>query len=243
MNRRVLSVMAALTVVAASLAIILLFGLIPLPTFGSLIEDPDPVVPGTVAFVRMSGADRPCVHAVPAGGGEQRRVWCADEEMYFAGQFGWTPQGSIAILLSEPRESEGPTWLVIDPGSGRIVRRETVPWGPKEPGSDVMSDRRTWDGSRLVTQRPEPGRVLLRIEKPGEAETRLSLNGPRDYDLVDVQWSPDGQWVLIRDSALRLAVVDVADSSAPGLIAEDVEGAAWFIEGWDRYTIDLDSGS
>jgi hypothetical protein len=140
--------------------------------------------------------------------------------------------------------------VVYDPGDGREIDRldGDLPAGERAPDSrapsaaidDLIRARRVRaDGSRLEVTASD-GRVVLRVRDPqGEARELLRADGPRDYGYPQVQWSPDGRWVLVLDSRERLIVVSEDAGVAPRALAEDAASPAWFIPGRSAYSVEL----
>ncbi len=239
-RKPLLAVAAALAVVVAVSAVIFVYGVIPIPDFPSLAEQPQPI-PGTVAFVRWEGRDGPCIYTIPAGGGQEERVLCGRFE---GGPLAWTPEGNLALLGFQ--EFGGSLVLIVDPTTGWELDRFSL---GREEATDVeqrffrLSERRQEreDGTQLVFggfESDEEAELALRHPN-GSTEELLRLQDvPRDYAFWDAQWSPDGEWVLLVDSEERLVVLDAANPE-PRLLASRAAEPAWFIPGERTYTIDL----
>lgn len=209
-RRPLVAVVLAVVLVGGTILAVLLFGRISLPAFPSLAEHPDPDLEGVVAFTRGQG-DGVCVHVVPASGGTSRELACGSTWDPWPR---WTEEGYISVTDWRA----GARRIVLDPDSGEVVRTETdesEPFGhPGPPGGD----------GRLSTLNDE-GRVEVLIRRPdGSEEVVAEVNGPRDYAIWELSWSPDGRWILAHDSADRLLVVD---RDRIRLLAENVRGAAW----------------
>lgn len=226
----------ALTVAAAVWA----FGVAPLPDYPSLADGPDRSIPGRVAFVRW--AEQACLYVVPASGGEPRRLRCADEGRngmvdWFGGPVGWTRDGRIVVQAFGP---SGPRVIVLDPDSGRVLERIDVeePLGER-PFPEVSA---RGDGARLLVNRAG-GAATLGIA-PVDASPReiARVSGPPSYAFWDARWSPDGEWILVRDSNQNLLVVRAREGATPRLLADRVSGPyAWHVPAYSDHAIDLDS--
>jgi hypothetical protein len=68
------------------------------------------------------------------------------------------------------------------------------------------------------------------------------MSGPPGFAFGEALWSPDGEWVLLRDSNQNLLVLPAREGTRPRLLAERVSGPiAWHIPGIPAGTVDLDS--
>jgi len=83
------------------------------------------------------------------------------------------------------------------------------------------------------------------VSSPGEqAQTVLRLEGPRDYEFVESQWSPDGEWILAVDSRGRLIIVGAGGTPEARMLVETDGDAwlatrvAWWIPNDATYTVD-----
>lgn len=217
-DRRALAAIAAATgVVIAAVVVIVTVGGVTLPAFPSLAAEPDPDIPGSVAYLHDNEED--CVSAVPAGGGEPRRLWCAED---LSGPLEWSEDGVAVRRFA----TSGPERVVVDPESGEIVERGVV--DPGEPPDDGDREER-WrreDGVRLDVVRDQSRARLQRIEPDGSTRTLIDVDAAGRYGFSHPQWSPDGRWALVVDSAQRLIVVDAAGEQA-WLLAEDAREPAW----------------
>ena len=217
------------------------FGVAPLPDYPSLADRPDPSIPGRVAFLRW-GARPPCLYVVPARGGEPRRLRCADDRGedtdWLGGPVGWTRDGDVVLQAFGP---SGPRAIVLDPETGRTLERilgeaplftRTVP-----PDGSVRQD-----GARLLVRRS--GRTAtVGIAPPDARPLEIArVSGPPGFSFWEALWSPDGEWVLLRDSNQNLLVLPARQDARPRLLAERVTGPlAWHVPGLAAGTVDLDS--
>ena len=241
--RRKRAGLAAIGVALAVPAAIWAFGIAPLPDYPALAERPDPSIPGRIAFVRLG--ERPCLYVAAAGGGAERRLLCSDEGSWgrgevawFGGPIRWTRDGRIVVQAFGPAGSEA---IVVDPDTGRLLERIHVEEPLAErplPGSDSVRS----DGASLITRRS--GREATLGFAPVDASPReiARVSGPPTYAFWEARWSPDGQWILVRDSNQDLLVVRAAEGAPLRLLADRVAGPfAWHIPGRDETAIDLDS--
>jgi hypothetical protein len=182
------------------------------------------------------------VYVVPASGGEPRRLRCSNdgggeegESDWLGGPVGWTRDGSIAVQAFDPA---GNQVVVLDPGSGRVRERIAV----DEPlfSHPTESERRA-DGAGILVNR-SAGAATLGIAPAATSPREIArVPGPPGYAFWGAIWSPDGEWILVRDSNQNLLVVRAQESAPLRLLAEQVSGDyAWHVPGLSA-DVDLDS--
>lgn len=241
-RRTTLGLLAAGTVVVATVAIVVAVGWVPLPAMPTLAEQPNPPLAGRVAFVHGTW-DRPCIAVADLADGTTQDLDCGSGS---AMSLAWTTDGDLAVAAwaeYEPRPGDVVV-RVLDPVSGVEVDQRIL----DEPDARWETDRQVRaDGARLLVPADRDGSVDLRVgADDGTTTTLLHLDGPRDYGLVSVQWSPDGAWVLGLDTRGRLFVLGADGDPAPRLVA-DVGGGdvgwtvapAWWMEGEAAQRVDL----
>jgi hypothetical protein len=240
-TRAIAAIVAAAVVVIAAIVIILTVGLVPLPDLPSLADDPDPAIPGTIAYVHGTWEDA-CIAIVPAGGGESSDVWCDRQPPEVVA---FTPDGLLLVSgwFDPPIDARGPAILVIDPQTGEQV--DEVIAEHRVPDRWTADRTRREDGTVLRPDAPERGVAELRVGAPGEQpQTILRLEGPRDYEFIETQWSPDGAWILAVDSRGRLLIVGADGTPAARLLTETdgdqwlATRVAWWIPDNAIYTVD-----
>ena len=65
---------------------------------------------------------------------------------------------------------------------------------------------------------------------------------PPTYTFWEARWSPDGEWILVRDSNQDLLVARAIEGAPLRLLADRVSGPfAWHIPGRATQAIELDS--
>jgi hypothetical protein len=240
-GNRTRAALAAAGVAIAVGAFVWGFGVAPLPEYPSLAAHPDPSIPGRVAFLRW-WAGPPCLYVVPAAGGEARRLRCTDDDGddpdWFGEPLGWTEEGLIVVHAFG---ASGPRAIVLDPETGRTLERIPIP----EPlfARTPPSDRGVRaDGGRLLVR--SSGRTAtLGIAPPDGRPIEVTrVSGPPDFAFWEAVWSPDGEWILVRDSNQNLLVLPARENARPRLLSERVSGpVAWHVPGIAAGTVDLDS--
>jgi hypothetical protein len=130
--------------------------------------------------------------------------------------------------------------IVLDPATGRVLERILVeqPLAERSP----PEARARSDGARLLVDRAG-GAATLGIA-PVDASPRevARVSGPPAYAFWDARWSPDGEWILVRDSNQDLLVVRAREGAPLRLLADRVSGPfAWHLPGRFDDAVDLDS--
>jgi Tol biopolymer transport system component len=238
-SRKVLtSVIASVVVIGVVVGLVLVFAIIPLPTFASLVDEPDTSIPGTVAFSQWDNGDL-CIWTVDAAGGEEPHEVLCDGNIGFADFLpGWTAEG---MLLVQDFRGESQAFRVIDPETGTTLNRVTMDQTdtPRDPvGRDLYTAP---DGSEVYTEN-DPGSPRVVVQSPtGVDRTILEVEGPKDYSFNQATWSPDGEWLLVQDSEGRLLILAAQGDPNPRILVDDSDGwspASWFIPGYTEGTWD-----
>jgi hypothetical protein len=240
-GRRRPAALALAGIAVAVMVVVWAFGVAPLPEYPSLAGRPDPSIPGRIAFVRW-GAQPPCLYVVPARGGEPRRLRCADDRGddtdWLGGPVGWTREGNVVVQAFGP---SGPRAIVLDPETGqeleRIRREAPLFSGTIPPDGSVRRD-----GARLLVRSSDRTATVGIAPPDGQPIELARVSGPPGFAFGEALWSPDGEWVLLRDSNQNLLVLPAREGTRPRLLAERVSGPiAWHIPGIPAGTVDLDS--
>ena len=185
--------------------------------------------------------NEPCLVTVPASGGSVVEwVWCGRQYVEFPS---WTADG-LPVVVDYTAQ---PSYLLIDPTTGTAVNRIPQDNQPGEPvplpyPSAVRQERSTVPGSGPMAGAAGSASVVVRIN--GEDQTILSVeNAPSDYSFIDVQWSPDGAWVLVSDTAGRLLIVGADGNPGARVLVDGLQPygaqAAWYIPGNTTYTVEI----
>ncbi len=242
-------VLAAGGVAVVAIAVILLFGYVPLPAFPSLLEAPDQAIPGEIAYLaEAEGDDEQCLRIVEASGASDRELRCYDgRQGDWPDRVAWTADGEVVVVLYG---QFGPETHVLDAASGELLRtlRSEDPLGdpveepvPPDFRDGSLTSTRNADGARLVVDDGSDGRVTVTVvAADGARKVVLDVEGPFDYWLHDARWSPDGDWFRVTDSRDRLLIGDATADSGVRLLLADARGAAWFVGGVGGDTVDLD---
>lgn len=244
MTKPVGASIAAVVILTATVLLIVLFGFIPLPEVPSLSERPDPAIPGTVAYVDHTGREEACIYRVDASGGDPTKVYC-EPSRFFDSALSWTSEGNIVF---QSFEGFGPETVVIDSETGTELAR--VPASPEdeldEPrmGFEMAFDRiERADGALLATNSDFRGGASVAVSLDGTRRILWEVeDAPQDYQFQNAQWSPDGNWILVSDSAGRLIILAAEGPANPRLLVERNEDGysvpGWYIPGNDTYTVE-----
>ena len=231
--------LAAAAVALAVCIAIWAFGVAPLPDYPSLAAAPDPSIPGQVAFVRWG--ERPCVYVVPGRGGPERRLRCTDDEEdgedWFGGPIAWTRDGRVVVQAYSPAGNRA---IVLDPATGRVLERIPVqePLAERAPPEAEARD----DGARLLVNRSDGAATLGFAPRASSPREVARVGGPPAYRFGEARWSPDGEWILVRDSNQDLLVVRALEGAPLRLLADRVTGPfAWHVPGRFDDAVDVDS--
>jgi hypothetical protein len=236
-RRAVVAIVAAISVLVVVTVVILVFGVIPLPEYPTLSDQPDPAIAGVVAYMEYD--ETPCLFTMAASGGEGHEAWCGREYVEFPA---WTADGLLVVT----DWTAEPTYVLIDPATGSEV--DQVPAGDNLvdgplPYQGVARQERA-DGAKVRTDGIRGGTSSVVVRVDGKDLTILSIEGaPSDYRFYEAQWSPDGEWVLVSDTEGRLLVVGADGTPGARVLVDGLEKwgpqAAWYIPGNDTYTVEI----
>ncbi len=208
------------------------------PSYPSLSAEPDSSIPGTVAYIHHATGQGECLYTVAASGGEPRRVTCKDGRVK---GLAWVSDGRILLRWKVDGQH---LYVQVDADTGKEVS--------SVPAADLSkADRRrtndvldSWYGKKkradgAVLRMPNY-RVIVRFPE-GEKQTILKLDDDvsSTYSFFDMQWAPDGEWVLLSDSEGRLLIVAADGDPSARILAGKGSGytAAWHIPGNPTYTV------
>ena len=228
-RRPFIAVAAAVGVALAVAAVVVVFGIRNVPSFPSLTDHPDRSITGVIAFIDRSNPDSRCINIVDAAGGPVRHVPC---DVTTSGSLTWTPDGRLQVRRFAAGSSQ---FASIDPATATVTTTGTT-LPNRLPGlvSPSTSQTRTFerlDGS-TVRVRGHDGRPELRIVKGSSTRTILKAKGPDDYGFDTASWSPDGRWILVRDSEDRLIIVAADGPPQPRVLATHASNPVWYQPGF-----------
>jgi len=228
-------VVAAIALVVLVAGFILLVGYVPPPSFPD-VSEAAPAPPGTVVFQRWED-QQTCIYTIPAAGGRQDRVACDPE---FGQPLGWTADGHIAVLTYGP---EAARVKVLHPTTGEVVATGAAV-GAEQAMYEAHEARGRFGGKQLEATAYR-GSAGIATRSEGDAvgdslEEILRVEAPRTYGMWDLQWSPDGRWILVVDSENRIIVAAADGSRGPFLVVKEANSPAWFIPGNDTYTVTIE---
>jgi hypothetical protein len=244
-RRAGIGVVVAAVVVAATVAVILVLGYVPLPAMPSLADAPDPSIPGTVVYTHGDW-ESVCLATVPASGGEPVDLVCDRPPPE---GLAWTGDGNL--LVASWTDDGRHVVDELDPTTGEVQDQAVLAADGEVAPVDWVVDRMVQpDGTRLLVPFARDGVAVLRVQDPdGTVTELLRLEGPADYRIVTAQWSPDGDWVLASDSRGRVFVLAADGDPGPRVLADaggrdaPVVAPAWRVPGDDTGTVAIDDVS
>lgn len=211
------------------------------PSFPSLVDDPDASLQGTVAY---TDGDTGCVRIIAASGADSKDVYCpeqwsVDEAAKLGKPVGpqlvWLEDGRLEVTWFRMTDPPGPDlrpgWqVVVDVTTGEVeeLPRDDAPSEANLDTRPLMSP----DGVQIgyITD-SRTGRVEVSITQPdGTSKTLLSAQGPEKYTygLNGVFWSPDYEWLVVDDG--RILVITFGE---PGMVRVLVENPGGWGHGED----------
>jgi len=185
------------------------------PRFPSLVEQPDPSLHGTVAYVDDRSG---CVTLIAVSGVASRELLClppfdpADAQAKgkpTGPQLVWRDGTHLEVTMFRMADKPGPD---VRPGWQKVVdvRTGDVVDTPADevPGAADLGTRPSVgaDGERIETESDAAsGHVVVRlVAADGTRRTLLDVRGPGEYTygLVAAFWGPDGRTVFVDDGSI-----------------------------------------
>jgi hypothetical protein len=211
----------------------------PVPSFPSLVTQPDPSLHGTVAYY----ADQThCVRMIAASGLSSKDVLCLPaQDPKTAAQLGkeagpqlvWRADGRLEITMFRMRVGKAPGpafsagWQkVVDVRTGQVqdTPAADVPSSPNKATQPAVNAA----GRQVTFSSDAPsGRVKVVVTDATGSHTVLSAHGPGEYgyQLTAAFWSPDGSWIAADDG--RILVITPGPPPRTRLLI-DPSGSASF---------------
>jgi hypothetical protein len=193
----------------------------PPPDFPLLVDDPDPTLHGTVAFV--DAWEDTCVRVIAASGTVSKEVYCLDKANPGEGPaLAWLPDGRLEMILYDwpPEEPIRPRWRKIVDVATLAVEDASLEGVADEP-LHLTAPGPTPDGRSLMIESAHGGTISILIEDgSGGYRSLLNASGNPDYGITHEYpiWSPDFEWLLVNDG--RWLIVTVADPAVTRILAE-----------------------
>jgi len=219
----IIAAVAGVVIVVAAIvvAVGLRSAMRPIPSFPSLLDNPDPAITGTVAY-HDPASD--CIRIVAAGGGPSKQVLClppldpADAEAKgkpIGPQLVWLGDGRLEVTMFRMTDPPGPGFRagwqkIVDVRTGAVT---DLPES-QAPSTANLTTRPTTrpDGAELrFSSDPESGHVTITLAGPdGTTRELLDATGPGSYTygLDSVFWSPDFRWVVADDGRILVITID-----------------------------------
>jgi hypothetical protein len=201
--RRPIVLVAAAVVAVLTVVVVLVFGVVRPPELATF---DDPAFDGAMAVATWE--DDWCVQVVDGDGA--RELTCDRD----GGELvAWTGDGIEVLRWLHDREE----LVTLDPATGDAVARRDV--------SDDPGDESWWVEPDIDTVTVRDG--TLEVELDGEVLWRVETRDP--YEVTSGWVGPDGDWVVLQDSADRLLLVPADGSAPPAVLAEDVSAYATLV--------------
>jgi hypothetical protein len=195
-------------------ALVLVFGIARPPELATLADDPAPAPTAAVAWTAFD-RDGSCLYvAEPDGTTESLRCDLEGGDIW-----GWDDDG-IALLtygLTEDLQR-------IDPQTGETLERERLDGiDPSRPPLTARVAGRNQDGT-------------LTVIRHDSEDVVWEVDAPEGYTINDGALSPDGEWVVMVDSAERVLVVPADGSAEPRIWADGAN--VWQAPVWEGTPMD-----
>lgn len=194
-----------------------------IPTFPSLAAFPDRTLHGTVAYNALAVATpkgkQGCVYAVTVSGGIPTLLFCADQPKAMGADLKWLAGGRLLAT-----DQYAARWRkFIDVKTGFITNRPGV-----KVAVPVTSDSYTVKGPRgmSVTTRVNSGSLTISLVDGSVTRTLLKVGVPPNYSVNRPEWSPDGSWIVVEDSAARILVITTNAKSSTRILIDGGWGPA-----------------
>jgi len=228
-RRDVRAVMGSVTVLVVALVLYFVFIgggasiLRSIPTFPSLAAFPDRTLHGTVAYNALAVATpkgkQGCVYVVTVSGGIPKLLFCADQPKAMGADLKWLPDGRLLAT-----DQYAARWRkYIDVQTGFITNRPGV-----KLATPVTSESYTVKGPNgmSVTTRVSSGSLTISLTNGSVTRSLLKVGVPPTYSVNRPEWSPDGTWIVVEDSAARLLVITTGAKSTTRILIEGGWGPA-----------------
>ncbi|MFA9446507.1 hypothetical protein [Egicoccus sp. AB-alg6-2] len=205
-SRRLL--LLAASVVVVTVALVLVFGVQRPPALERVADVPSPTPPTEVAWTAWKDTGT-CVHVARPDGGVDE-PWCGTGSVEIDG----FAEDAVVVRRWD--------------GGRRLVRVDLVTGAATETADDEDHDPLPAGERDAIEVERLDGQLVVRNGASGRELWRT--RAPESYAIQASVRSPDGDWLLLVDTARRLLVVPADGSVAPRVWAEDVP--AWRAPVW-----------
>jgi hypothetical protein len=200
---------AAGSVVAITVAVVLLFGVSAAPSFPSLYEGGSPVIAGSVAYVEYGPND--CVHVLDVATGESKELLC-ELGLWLEG---WDREGNLRVHRTDHRFEE---LVLVDPAAGVVVSSREF-----TPDEEPPYERSRSEADRSLRSSSRNGRATLSYREA----LLIDVKGSRAYSFWEYGVTEDEAHAWVWDSQERLLVVALDGTGGPWLVAEGISEPRW----------------
>lgn len=204
--RAVVSAGVAAAVFVGAVAAVAVLGRSSPPQLPSLADQPVSDLHGQIAYVVAGDGDQTCAAIVDLADGSREVRGCVDARLHGAtlADDGRT----VEAVGSHP----GGTLVVTFDGDGRIRERVVDPAEPADIDDPLRSRRaESADGRRAIISGfgHDPAEIAV-VSADGRVLAERRFEGGRGYGVTDVGWITDDEWLVLRDTAGRLVVIDAS---------------------------------
>lgn len=215
----------------------------PDPAFPSLVEDPDPSLHGTVAFISeaknpAAKARQACARVASASGAAARDVYCWEIDESALATAVWQDDGRLLVTGFEDPVGDPP----MRPAWGKLV--DVTTGAVEDVPDDVVGEGSTpADGpvrdpeGNTVGMTSSDGNAELTMSGPAGERTLLEVSGANpDWSLQSGPvLSADSDWVMTWDG--RLLITTTGEDPITRVLAQEASGSAYPWESTPNFSI------
>ena len=192
------------------------------PSPPSLADNPDPAIPGQIAYL---GWDNRCVRLVDASGANDRELSCPSGYYDFVAFL-----DARTVAVAGYKGERNPAWIAIDIETAKQTELGTHP-APEPFFPDPTLGERV---------RVDDDGDVLAVEPDGSTRVIYEASYPEYYRPTPITLSPDGEWLLLQYSGPRANGIELwivaMDGHMAGTVTDDATwgsiAASWWIDGF-----------
>ena len=187
----------------------------PTPSFPLLVDNPDPLLRGTVAYLKPYPNDH-CIYVAAASGAASKRLTCV-EGAKGGGELAWLDDGKLQVTHYGDAQHPDDIWRkTIDVETAAIedVPRSAIPARQEPPASAAGPN------GEIVTSSSGRGTLTVTMTTRERTRTLLSVGAPDTYTFGSPVWGLDGSWFVVKDDLDRLLVVTTGEPSQTRVLVE-----------------------
>lgn len=192
----------------------------PAPSFPALVDNPDPSLHGTVAYLQPYPNDD-CIYVAAASGAASKRLSCFGSAG--GGELVWLSDGRLEITHYGDAQHPDDVWRkIVDVETGAIedVPRDEIPAWSEPPATAPGPN------GEIITSTSSRGTLTVTLTTDDDTRSLLSVGAPNTYTFGSPAWGPEGDWFVVKDDLDRLLVVTTGDPSQTRVLVEGGWGQA-----------------